>query len=305
MGRPSSTQRVVGVDLGGTKILAGLLDREGTVHDRCEIPTPTGSAEALLAGIESAVAAVFGDGVDAIGCAIPSVLDRRTGRSLDSTNIPLAGISLGDRLETRFGVPAAVENDANAAALAEWKHGAGAGVDELMLLTLGTGVGGGVVLEGALFHGWAELGHYVVVADGPPCQGTCTGRGHLETLVSGNAADRAAAELWGPGATAEQLVDRAGTGADDALAALAAMGHLLGVGIGSLVNVFGVELVIVGGGFGSAAADFLLAPALEVARREALPPARAGLRIVEAALGADAGLIGAGLVGFAELDGER
>ena len=305
MGRPSSTQRVVGVDLGGTKILAGLLDREGTVHDRCEVPTPTGSADALLDGIESAVAAVFGDGVDAIGCGIPSVLDRRTGRSLDSTNIPLAGVSLGDRLATRFGVPAAVENDANAAALAEWKHGAGAGVDELMLLTLGTGVGGGVVLEGALFHGWAELGHYVVVADGPPCQGTCTGRGHLETLVSGNAADRAAAELWGPGATAEQLVDRAGTGADDALAALAAMGHLLGVGIGSLVNVFGVELVIVGGGFGSAAADFLLAPALEVARREALPPARAGLRIVEAALGADAGLIGAGLVGFAELDGER
>ncbi len=305
MGRPSSTQRVVGVDLGGTKILAGLLDRDGTVHDRCEVPTPTGSAEALLDGIESAVATVFGDGVDAIGCGIPSVLDRRTGRSLDSTNIPLAGVSLGDRLTTRFGVPTAVENDANAAALAEWKHGAGVGVDELLLLTLGTGVGGGVVLEGALFHGWAELGHYVVVADGPPCQGTCTGRGHLETLVSGNAADRAAADLWGPGATAEQLVDRARAGADDALAALAAMGHLLGVGIGSLVNVFGVELVIVGGGFGSAAAEFLFAPALEVARREALPPARAGLRIVEAALGADAGLIGAGLVGFAELDGER
>ena len=305
MGRPASTQRVVGVDLGGTKILAGLLDREGTVHDRCEVPTPTGSAEALLAGIESAVAEVFGDGVDAIGCGIPSVLDRRTGRSLDSTNIPLAGVALGDRLATRFGVPAAVENDANAAALAEWRHGAGVGVDELMLLTLGTGVGGGVVLEGALFHGWAELGHYVVVADGPPCQGTCTGRGHLETLVSGNAGDSAAAELWGPGATAEQLVERAGAGAADALAALAAMGHLLGVGIGSLVNVFGVELVIVGGGFGSAAAEFLFPPALEVARREALPPARAGLRIVEAALGADAGLIGAGLVGFAELDGER
>ncbi len=305
MGRPAPTQRVVGVDLGGTKILAGLIDRNGTVYDRFEAPTPTDSQEELLAGIESVVAEVCDDSVGAIGCGIPSVLDRRTGRSLDSTNIPLAGVSLGDRLATRFGVPAAVENDANAAALAEWRHGAGAGADELMLLTLGTGVGGGVVLEGALFRGWAEFGHTVVVADGPPCQGTCTGRGHLEAVASGNAADRAAIELWGPEATAEQLVDRAGAGDAAALEALASLGRLLGAGIGTLVNVFGVDLVIVGGGFGSAAAEFLFAPALEVARREALPPAREGLRIVEAALGADAGLIGAGLVGFAELDGER
>jgi glucokinase len=304
VGRPASTQRVVGLDLGGTKILAGRLDRDGSVYERHEVATPTRSQEELLAGIEGAVAHVLADDVAAIGCGIPSVLDR-AGLSLDSINIPLAGISLGDRLATRFGVPAAVENDANAAALAEWRHGAGVGVDDLVLLTLGTGVGGGVVLGGALFGGWAELGHMVVVADGPPCQGTCTGRGHLEAVASGNAADRAAAELWGPGATAEQLVERARAGDDAALAALASMGRLLGAGIGSLVNVFGAELVIVGGGFGGAAAEFLFGPALEVARREALPPAREGLRIVEAALGPDAGLIGAGLVAFAELDGER
>jgi glucokinase len=304
VGRPASTQRVVGLDLGGTKILAGRLDRDGSVYERHEVATPTRSQEELLAGIEGAVAHVLADDVAAIGCGIPSVLDR-AGLSLDSINIPLAGISLGDRLATRFGVPAAVENDANAAALAEWRHGAGVGVDDLVLLTLGTGVGGGVVLGGALFGGWAELGHMVVVADGPPCQGTCTGRGHLEAVASGNAADRAAAELWGPGATAEQLVERARAGDDAALAALASMGRLLGAGIGSLVNVFGVELVIVGGGFGGAAAEFLFGPALEVARREALPPAREGLRIVEAALGPDAGLIGAGLVALAELDGER
>jgi glucokinase len=304
VGRPASTQRVVGLDLGGTKILAGRLDRDGSVYERHEVATPTRSQEELLAGIEGAVAHVLADDVAAIGCGIPSVLDR-AGLSLDSINIPLAGISLGDRLATRFGVPAAVENDANAAALAEWRHGAGVGVDDLVLLTLGTGVGGGVVLGGALFGGWAELGHMVVVADGPPCQGTCAGGGHLEAVASGNAADRAAAELWGPGATAEQLVERARAGDDAALAALASMGRLLGAGIGSLVNVFGVELVIVGGGFGGAAAEFLFGPALEVARREALPPAREGLRIVEAALGPDAGLIGAGLVAFAELDGER
>ena len=300
-----SSQRVIGVDLGGTKILAGLLDRDGTVHERCETRTPTGSQEELLAGIEAAVAQVFADGAGAIGCGIPSVLDYRTGVALDSTNIPLAGVALGARLSARFGVPVGVENDGNAAALAEWKQGAGAGVDQLVVLTLGTGVGGGVVLDGALLRGWLELGHTVVVADGPPCQGSCTGRGHLEAVASGNAADRAAEALWGPGSTAEHLVERAGAGDAGALEALASIGRLLGAGIGSFVNAFGAELVIVGGGFGSAAAAFLFEPALEVARREALPPARKELRIVKAALGPDAGLIGAGLVAFAELDGER
>jgi len=298
-------QRVIGVDLGGTKILAGLLDRDGTVHARCETPTPTGSQADLLAAIEAAVAEVWADGVAAIGCGIPSVLDRRTGRSLDSTNIPLADVALGERLSARFGVPAGVENDANAAALAEWRRGAGRGADDLVLLTLGTGVGGGLVLGGELYRGWAELGHVVVVADGPPCQGTCTGRGHLEAVASGNAADRAAEALWGPGSTAEQLVERAQAGDAAAVEALAGIGHLLGAAVGSFVNIFGAELVIVGGGFGSAAADFLFDPALEIARREALPPARAGLRLVRAELGSDAGLIGAALVAFGVLDGER
>ncbi len=300
-----SSQLVIGVDLGGTKILAGLLDREGAVHDRCEVPTPTGSEEELLAGLEAAVAEVLVDDVGAIGCGIPSVIDRRTGVALDSTNIPLAGVSLGERLTERFGVPAGVENDGNAAALAEWKQGAGVGADDLVVLTLGTGVGGGAVVDGVLLRGWLELGHTVVVAEGPPCQGTCTGRGHLEAVASGNAADRAADALWGAGSTAEQLVERAEADDPRALEALASIGRLLGAGIGSLVNVFGAELVIVGGGFGNAAAEFLFGPALEVARREALPPARAGLRIVGAELGTDAGLIGAGLVAFAELDGER
>ena len=300
-----SSQRVIGVDLGGTKILAALLDRDGTVHDRCKLPTPTGSQQELLAAIEAAVAQLFDDGVGAIGCGVPSVLDRRTGVALDSTNIPLAGVALGERLSARFGIPVAVENDGNAAALAEWKQGAGTGVDDLVVLTLGTGVGGGVVLDRALLRAWLELGHTVVVAFGPPCQGSCTGRGHLEAVASGNAADRAAEALWGPGSTAEQLVERAGAGDSGALEALASIGRLLGAAIGSFVNAFGAQLVIVGGGFGSAASEFLFEPALEVARREAVPPAREGLRIVKAALGPDAGLIGAGLVAFAELDGER
>ena len=131
-----------------------------------------------------------------------------------------------------------------------------------MLLTLGTGVGGGVIIDGALYRGWAELGHVVVVADGPPCQGTCTGRGHLEAVASGNAADRAAEKLWGEGASAELLVGRAEEGDPDALEALAGIGHLLGAAVGSFVNMFAPELTIVGGGFGIAAAEFLFPQAL-------------------------------------------
>jgi len=197
----------------------------------------------------------------------------------------------------RFGVPAAVENDGNLAALAEWRLGAGRGAESMIMLTLGTGVGGGLVLDGALYRGWAELGHMVVVADGPPCQGNCTGRGHLEALASGSAADRAAEKLWGEGATAELLVGRASEGDAGALEALSGIGHLLGAAIGSLYNIFGAELVVIGGGFGSAAAEFLFPAALEIAHREALlESSRVSLRIVTAELGSDAGLIGAGLL---------
>ena len=302
--RVRSEQRVIGVDLGGTKILAGVLDRDGQAARRTEVPTPTGSQPELVRGVVEAIESVLDDSVAAIGLGIPSVIDRK-GVALGATNIPLAGIALGCVLEERFGIPAVVENDANVAAFGEWKQGAGRGFEDLIMLTLGTGVGGGVVLEGLLFRGWAELGHLVVLADGPRCQGSCTGRGHLEAVASGNAADRAAAELWGADGNAEQLVARAVEGDDAALSSLRAIGRLLGAGIGSLVNVFGAELVVVGGGFGLAAAPFLLEPALEVARREALGPARPGLRLVEAELGTDAGLLGAGLLAFGALGPTR
>jgi glucokinase len=295
---PLRAQRVIGVDLGGTKILAGAIDVEGQVLERNEVPTPTSSQEELLQGIAAAIEPLAGDGVGAIGLGIPSVLDRRTGRALGSINIPLTDFSLNDLLGERFGVPIAVENDANVAALAEWRLGAGKGAENLVLLTLGTGVGGGVIMDGALYRGWAELGHTVVVADGPPCQGTCTGRGHLEAVASGSAADRAAEKLWGEGANAELLVGRAEEGDPAALEALAGIGHLLGAAIGSFINIFAPELTIVGGGFGIAASDYLFPSAYEIAKREALEPARAGIRIVKAELGSDAGLIGAGLLAF-------
>jgi glucokinase len=291
-----SAKRVIGVDLGGTKIATGSVDPDGTLHERHEVPTPTESQEALLEAIASAIEPLADEHLDGIGFGIPSVIDRRTGLALGSTNIPLRDVSLTELTQERFGVPAVVENDANVAAFGEWKLGAGRGADDLVMLTLGTGVGGGLVLGGSLYRGIAELGHVVVVAEGPPCQGNCNGRGHLESFASGNAPARAAEKLWGEGANAELLVGRAEEGDAAAIEALAGIGHLLGAAIGSFVNIFAPELVIVGGGFGLAAYDFVVPAATEIARRELVEPDLLPLRIVRAELGSDAGLIGAGLL---------
>jgi glucokinase len=298
-----SAPRVIGVDLGGTKIAAGVVDADGTVRERRETPTPVESQSALLEGIVAAVAPLAADGVDAIGVGVPTVIDRASGRALGSINIPLRNVDLDDLIRDRFDVPAAIENDANLAALAEWKLGAGRGTTDLVLLTLGTGVGGGVVLGGSLYRGVAELGHVVVAVDGPPCQGNCTGRGHLEALVSGSAADRAAEKLWGEGATAELLVGRADEGDETALEALAAIGHLLGAAIGSFVNVFGPEKVVVGGGFGVAAFAHLAPTVREVAQRELVVPEALAFELVPAELGGDAGLVGAGLLALETIGG--
>lgn len=297
--------RVIGVDLGGTKILAAVVDRSGTPHERVERPTPTGSQDELLRALEEAVEALRDDTIAAIGFGVPSRIDHVGGRAIGSVNIPLDGVPLRDLMRDRFALPVGLENDGNAATFAEWRHGAGQGVDDLAMLTLGTGVGSGVVFGGRLYRGWAEFGHIVVLAGGPPCQGICTGHGHLESLASGHAAGELAREVLGQDATARDLVERGHAGDEASVEALASIGRLLGAGIGSIVNVFGVELVLIGGGFGSAAGDLVLRPALEVARVESLPPARERLRIVPAALGPDAGVLGAGLVAFEALDGAR
>jgi glucokinase len=163
------------------------------------------------------------------------------------------------------------------------------------MLTLGTGVGGGVVIDGRLLRDAAELGHVVIDYDGIPCQGTCTGRGHLEGYASGTAATRRAREAFGPEADSRQLVTLARDGNEAAREIVADIGGRLGAAIGSFVNVFGPDLVVLGGGF-AAATDLLLGPAQQTMLREALPPWRDRVRIVRAELGSTAGVIGAGLV---------
>jgi glucokinase len=296
-------ERAIGVDLGGTKILAGVIDRSGAVERSIERPTPTASEGELVEALADVVADLSRETpVGALGFAVPSTIDRRRGVATGSVNIPLQNLALQDLLHERFGLPVGLENDANAAALAEWTLGAGRGSTEMVMLTLGTGVGGGVVSDGRLFRGWAELGHVVLEFDGPPCFGTCTGRGHVESLVSGSAANRVARELLGPDADAHDLVDRARAGDGESIGALARIGRYLGAAVGSFVNVFGAELFVIGGGFGSAAGELILGPAQEIVEREVLAPARGRVKIVPGELGPEAGLVGAGLIAYEALD---
>jgi glucokinase len=300
-----SAQRAIGVDVGGTKFLAGLIDREGHVVDRVGGRTPVESQEKLLGTLDAAVESLLDDRVAALGFGLPSTIDQRTGRAISSVHIPLADLSFRDRMAERFGLPVALDNDGNVAAIAEWRLGAGRGTSHMVLLTLGTGIGGGLILDGRPYRGWmgagAELGHMVLDYGGAPCGGGCTGRGHFEALAAGPAADEAAERRLGSGMTARDLVAAARAGDAGAKGDLAEIGRRLGAGIASLVNVFNPEVVVLGGGF-AAARDLLLQPAREALAVEGLRPARDLVRIEWAELGPEAGMVGAGLAGFDVLD---
>jgi glucokinase len=297
-----STQ-VIGVDVGGTKILAGVVGRDGTVVTHREHPTPVDSEAEFLDGLEAVVRELLDENVAAVGFGIPSQIDQRAGIALGSVNVPLVGVPFRDVMRERLGLPVGIDNDANAAAIAEWKVGAGRGASDLIMLTLGTGVGGGLILGGRPYRGsigaGAELGHMVIVHDGLPCR--CGGHGHVESYVSGKAADELAREAFGPAADAHRLVRLANEGDRRAIELLTESGRKLGSTIASLVNTFNPEVIIIGGGF-AAAGDLLLGPAREVEQREVLESVRDSYRVVRAELGTSAGLIGAAMVAYETLD---
>ena len=300
-----SDLRVIGVDVGGTKILGGVIDEHGTVHERVQVASPTASTEELLAGLDQVVSELLSSEIAAIGYGIPSSIDQRSGMVLGTVNLPLQGLCFRQRMRERFELPVGIDNDANVAAIAEWKAGAGRGANDLVMLTLGTGVGGGLILGGKPYRGsvgaGAELGHMVILQDGLPCYGNCTGHGHLEALTSGHAATLAAREQFGPDVDARELVRRGQAGDEPALALLHKIGESLGAAFGSLVNIFNPELIVVGGGF-AAAGELILAPARERMFQESLPNMAELTRVVVAELGPDAGMIGAGFVAFETLE---
>jgi len=308
---------VLGVDVGGTKVAVGAL-AGSEAREVVEHPTDTSGSELLLDGIEAGVREVsekLGQPA-AVGVGVPSQIEFASGTVLTSVNIPLAGVPLREVLGHRLGVPIYVDNDANCAALAEAEL---LESKNIVMLTLGTGVGGGVVTDGRIFRGshglGAELGHFSIIADGPPCPGNCPNRGCLEALCSGTALERDATEL-GKGrpdtrlgaiyeehgeVTGREVVVAAEEGDPDARLLFERLGNWLGVGIAGYVNVFEPERVVIGGGL-SRAADLFLQRAVDEAATRALPALWERVTVTAARGGADAGVIGAGLLAAHEAE---
>jgi glucokinase len=319
-----SSRRVIGVDVGGTKLLAGVVDAGFRVHHRTQRSVLGLDQSALLdtavAAVQEARDAAGGD-VDAVGFGIPSLIDRRTGTAVIAVNLALANIPFRDVMAERLGLPVFVDNDGNVTALAEHQAGAARGAREAVVLTIGTGIGGGLILRGELYRGaigsGGELGHMVIDMNGPPCQGNCPGRGCVEALASGTALAREAARLAlerpesglgralaaGRQPTGPLVTELAHDGDATATEALALIGERLGFALTSFVNIFNPEVVVIGGGV-IAAGELLLGPARAVVAQRALPPSRDVVKIVAARFGVEAGMVGAAVLalnGLAQL----
>ena len=304
---------IAGVDLGGTNIKAGLVDGEGNVVSRCRIPTEAeGGPEAVTDRMADAVreAAAEGgtniDSVAGVGVGSPGPLDLKTGEVIVAPNLPgWEHIPLQEMMAERTGLPCVLENDANAAALAEQWAGAGKGANSLVQLTLGTGIGGGIVLDGQVWHGFAdcagEIGHMSIDPDGPKCN--CGNWGCIEALASATAMVRRMREEIENGTDtiladkAEDLTARdiyeAALEDDEAAAENMHMtGFFLGVGITNLLHILNPEVVVLSGGV-TAAGNMLLRPIRQTVRERTMEACRRDVKIRFAELGDDSGLIGA------------
>lgn len=312
------TGAVIGLDLGGTKLMAGLFTSEGDLVSKEYVLVSSLSAEDLLETLAATVQKLSNrsaETVRAVGYGIPSTIDQRTGTAVVAANLPIKGLRIRDELARRTGLPAFIDNDANVAALAEQRRGAGAGsVENLIMVTLGTGFGGGVIIDGRIMGGaigaGAELGHMSIDRDGPRCVApNCPGVGCIETFCSGSALARdlrafveanpdsplAASVRGGAPARGELVVQHAHEGDPDAIAMLKEMGRNLGVALANFVNIFNPEMICLGGGL-LAAKEWILPVATERVRELALPPGNEFVHIVPAVFGPDAGMQGAAIL---------
>ncbi len=316
---PAFGPETIGVDLGGTKMLVGVVDGDGAVvHRRVDASVGLASDE-LLERLDEGIRTAIGarPEVAAVGLGVPCIVDREREICVTSNHLPLIGVPLRARVAALTGLPSAIDNDGNAAALAEQRRGAARGAANVVLLTLGTGIGGGLILGGRPYRGSrgaaADFGHFVVDLDGPPCPGRCPNNGCIESLVSGTAlrieAERAIAEHPGSAlaeaaATGETIdgafvTELARAGDPISVALLEAMGRRLGYALTGLANVFDPDVIVIGGGVIDAG-DLLLGPAREEFERRALTPQRE-TPIRAAELGPDAGMIGASILGLEAL----
>lgn len=313
-----SSPETIGVDLGGTKMLVGVLADTEPLYEQREASkgqTEDELVELLVREIEEAREAR--PGVAAVGLGIPATIDHDSGVAVAAVNLPLSDLPIRDIVSERTGLPVFVDNDGNVAALAEYLYGAAKGMPHTVMLTVGTGIGGGLILNGEIYRGstgaGAELGHIVIQAEGPPCQGNCPNHGCVEALASGTALGRegrAAAESSPDSGLGRMLADgeeidgkavteAALAGDEIAAGVFDLIGSRLGVACSSLANIFQPNAIVVGGGV-IAAGDLLLEPARREIRRRALDPMNK-TPILEATLGNDAGMIGAAALARTEL----
>ena len=313
-------RRVIGIDAGGTKLLGGVVDDQMVVHHRVHRTWRGANRQETLAIFTDAVEEVrsASPDVEAIGFGIPALVEWEAGVSRWSNHLPLDDVPFRDLMSERLGLPVLVDNDGNAAMLAEARHGAAAGAWHAVMVSLGTGIGGGLWLNGAVYRGarglGAELGHAVLQLHGPECPGDCPGLGCFESLVSGNAIGREGARVaaarpesaLGRRLAAGQeinggiVTEMAHDGDPQARDVLAVIGERLGYGLVGLVNTFNPEVIVIGGG-AARGGELLLEPARHVIAERALPPAREGLRVLPAHYGDEAGMMGAALMALESL----
>ncbi len=314
-------RETIGVDLGGTKMAVGVVDSDQRIHYEGKESSIGLTEDELVEdlGRELVEARDARPDVLCAGLGIPATIDHDRGVAIQAVNLEISDVPLRDLMSKRLGLPVYMDNDANVAALAEFLFGAGRGARNVVMLTIGTGVGGGLILDGDIYRGStgsaAELGHIVVQEDGPPCQGNCPNHGCVETLASGTAIAREgkkAAEREPDSALGRALAEGPIVGKTvtqlaidgDPLAreVVADAGRHLGVALASLANIFDPDVIVIGGGV-SVVGDLMLDPAREELRRRALPPMNeTPVRLAE--LGPEAGMIGAAAMALIELDME-
>jgi glucokinase len=315
-----SAPETVGVDLGGTKVLVGVIggERQVLYEDREGSAGQTG--DELLNTLEREIrqALEAHPDVDAVGLGVPCTIDRERGLAISAVNLPIHNLPIRDEMRKRLQKPVFIDNDANVAALAEHRLGAARGVSNAVMLTIGTGIGGGLIINGDLYRGStgaaSEPGHIVIDFDGPRCQGNCPNRGCMETFASGTAlaregreaAEREPESVLGRALAAGEpidgktVTDAANDGDPVAVAVVEEAGRRLGAGLSSLANIFEPEVIVIGGGVAKAIGDLMLEPARAELRWRALPPMNE-VPVQAAELGPEAGMIGAATMARLEL----
>ena len=311
---------ILGIDLGGTKVNAAVLDADNRVVGRARAKTRAWRDDEEVfntiarTGHKAIEKARFDLAhLEAIGIGTPGPIDIDSGYIIEAANLKFKNFPLGPRLSEEFGRPVIVDNDVNAGVYGEFKAGAGRGATEVVGMFIGTGIGGGLIINGALYHGFSkntgEVGHTIIKAGGPRCG--CGNRGCLESLASRTAMTRDIRKAIKQGhktsvasllkkntdtLTGQALREAYRAGDRLVLSTVHRAAKFIGIGIGNMVNLFGPEVFVLGGGVIEAMDDDFIARIDRAARKVALNSGERDFKIVRSELGDDAGVIGAALL---------